>query len=98
MKKKKRKVSTNLKVALFIVLTYVLLATIYSFCSFQFQFNIRILRYLFIPAGYFPSIIFEAEREPWFSIIVCQLITLMILWPLCWLTIILIKQDKTANA
>ena len=98
MKKKKKKVSTSLKLALFIVLTYVLLATIYSFCSYQFQINVSILRYLFIPAGYFPSIIFEAERTPWFSIIICQLITTMILWPLCWLTIILIRQRNTVKA
>ena len=98
MKKKKKKVPTSLKLAFYIVLSYVILATVYSFCSFQYQFNITVLHYLFLPAGYFPSIIFLAEREPWFSIIICQLVSTLILWPICWLIIVVSTKDNTAKA
>ena len=94
MKKKKRNVSPITKTALYIVLVYVLLATVYSYCSVIYHLNLGVLYYLFLPACYFPTIILQAEREPLLTLIVCQSISALILWPVCWLIIILFKKDK----
>ena len=98
MKKKKSHAAPITKKAFFIVLVYVLLATIYSYVAVHNEMDIKVLDYLFFPAYYFPFIIMQAEREPMLKLVICQFITTLILWPVCWLGIIIFQSDKVAAA
>jgi predicted permease len=49
---------------------------------------------IFLPATIFPELILFTEREPWNMILICQLITLLILWPFFWLIIHLCRDDN----
>lgn len=85
---------SNKKLSFFIALAYVALATFYSYWSMRNLVSDGVLYYLFYPASIFPDIILFSEREPWFMIVICQIFTLFLIWPLIWMFTALIREIK----
>ena len=85
---------SNKSLAFYIALVYIILATIYSFWTMRNLEEGGFLYYLFFPAIIFPSLILFTEREPTVMILICQTITLLIIWPLFWLFIHLFRDDN----
>jgi len=85
---------SNKKLAFCIALVYVTLATIYSYWTMRNLEEGGFLYYLFFPVIIFPSLILFTEREPTVMILICQTITLFIIWPFFWLFINLCRDDK----
>jgi 4-hydroxybenzoate polyprenyltransferase len=85
---------SNKKLAFYVALVYVILATIYSFWAMRNLVSDGILFYLFFPATIFPSLILFTEREPGFMVLICQAITLLLIWPLFWLFIHLFRNNN----
>ena len=85
---------SNRKLAFYVAFVYVLLATIYSYWSMSNLVSDGILYYIFFPASIFPSLILFTEREPGFMILICQSITLLLIWAIFWLLINLIRTNN----
>ena len=85
---------TNKKLAFYIALVYVILATIYTYWAMSNLKSDGILYYLFFPATIFPSSILFTERESIFMILICQAITLLFIWPLFWIFLHLFRNDN----
>jgi hypothetical protein len=85
---------SNKKLAFYITLVYIILATIYSYWAMINLVSDGVLYYVFFPALIFPSLILFTEREPGIMILICQIITLFILWPLFWLFIHIFRNDN----
>ncbi len=83
---------SNKKLAFYITLVYVILATIYSYWTMRNLEEGGILYYVFFHAIIFPSLILFTEREPALMILICQTITLFIIWPFFWLFIHLFRD------
>ena len=91
---------SNKKLAFYIALVYVILATIYRYWTMRNLEEGGFFYYLFFPAIIFPSLILFTERDPTVMILICQTITLFILWPLFWLFIYLFRdgiKKQTTN-
>lgn len=86
---------SNKKLAFYVALAYVVLATIYSYWTMRNLEGGGILYYFFFPALFFPSLILFTEREPGLMVLICQIITLFIIWPFFWLFIHLFRNDKS---
>ena len=85
---------SNKKLSFYITLGYVILATIYTFWAMTDVVSDGILYYFFFPATIIPSIILFTEREPGIMILICQAITLFMMWPLFWLFVQLFRKDN----
>ena len=88
-----RKLS-NKKLAFTIALFYVTLATIYSVWAMNNLVSDGVLYSFFFPAIVFPSLILFTETEPLFMVLICQVITLLIIWPIFWFFTNLIRKEN----
>ena len=84
---------SNKKLAFYIALVYVILATIYTYWAMNNLVTDGFLYYTFFPATIFPSLILFTEREPGILLLICQTITLIIIWLLLWFFIHLFRDD-----
>ncbi|MES2575248.1 MAG: hypothetical protein V4572_09920 [Bacteroidota bacterium] len=76
---------SNKKISFYIALAYTILATVYSYWAMANLVVDGIFYYLFFPATIFPSLILLTERESGFMILICQAITLLLIWGIFWL-------------
>ena len=86
---------SNRRLAFYIAFVYVVLATIYCYWAMDNLISDGFLYYLFSPAAFFPSLILFTEREPGLMILICQIITFLILWPMTWLFTFLIRGQNS---
>src|ERR1700709_38022 len=84
---------SNKKLAFYIALVYVILATIYTYWAMSNLVSDGFLYYIFFPATIFASLILFTEREPGILLLICQTITLLIIWLLFWFFINLLRDD-----
>jgi hypothetical protein len=85
---------SNKGLAFYVALAYVILATIYSYWAMSNLVSDGILYYLFFPAMIIPSLILFTERDPGYMILICQVITLLLIWPVFWFFIHLFRKSE----
>jgi len=88
---------SNKKLAFYVALVYVILATIYTYWAMSNVASTGIFYYLFFPATIFLSLILLTERDPGLMILICQTITLLLIWPIFWLFIHLVRDENKQN-
>ena len=85
---------SNKKLAFYIALAYVILATIYSYWAMNNLVSDGVLYYIFFPATILPSLILLTEREPGAMILLCQVVTLVLIWLFIWVALHLFRDIK----
>ncbi len=87
-----QKLSTQ-KLAFYVALIYVVLATVYSYWSVNNTISDGVFYYLFFPASVFPTLILFSESNSGVMIFFCQAITMFLLWPIFGFIIHLFRGD-----
>ena len=85
---------SNKKLAFCTAFVYVILATTYGIWAMTNLESDGVLFYIFLPATIFPTLILFTQRDPGLMILICQIITLFIIWLLFWLIIHLFRDDN----
>jgi hypothetical protein len=73
-------------------LTYVIAATFYAYWATYNMVIDGFFNYFFLPATLIPSLIIFTEREPLFAVLICQAITLGIIYFLTLAAVISIRD------
>ena len=83
---------SNKKLSFLITFIYVLLATIHLYNKTTIPILDIILYFIFILAEVFPFLILYSEKDPNIMVLICQIITVLILWPVTLLITYLLRK------
>lgn len=85
---------SNKKLSFLITFVYVLLGTIHLYNKTSIAIIDILLYLIFILAEVFPFLILYSEKDPNLMVFKCQIITVLILWPLTLLITNLLRKKS----
>lgn len=88
---------SNKKLSFLITFIYVLLGTIHLYNKTSIALVDIVLYFIFILAEVFPFLILYSEKDPNIMVLKCQIITVLILWPLTLLITKLLRKKSNQS-
>jgi len=84
---------SNHRLALYLALTHVTLATAYAYVAVHFMFEYWFLSIPLLPGSFFAALVFLTERSPYFALLISQSIAFAIVYGFLWITFQGLRDD-----